>query len=412
MSHFDVAIIGGGPAGMMAAGRAAELGKRVVLLEKNPELGRKLLITGGGRCNILNAEYDTHRLVDKYGKKGKSLFSTFSQFDVTATVAFFRDLGIEIKVEAEQRAFPKSERALDVQRAMIRYVEKNNVEVRLNQEVQSIEKERNRITKILLKDGEVIADNVIIATGGKSHPETGSTGDGFIWLKNLGHTIIEPDPALVPIVLKEKWIGDLAGISLRGVKLIVMQDDTRHDARIGKMLFTHTGLSGPLVLNMSKGIGALLKNGPVILLLDLFPKMDTGAVDRMLLEHFEQKKNKLIKNNVGDLVQPRLAQLLLTLTGIDTDTPLYRLTREDRMTFAKMLKGIPMTVSSLLGAEKAIVTGGGVSLKEVEFKTMRSKFFENLYLTGDILDFDRPSGGFSLQICWTTGFVAGTHAAV
>ncbi len=411
MSHFDVAIIGGGPAGMMAAGRAAELGKRVVLLEKNPELGRKLLITGGGRCNILNAEYDTHRLVDKYGKKGKSLFSTFSQFDVTATVAFFRELGIEIKVEAEQRAFPKSERALDVQRAMIRYVEKNNVEVRLNQEVQSIEKERNRITKILLKDGEVIADNVIIATGGKSHPETGSTGDGFLWLKNLGHTIIEPDPALVPIVLKEKWISDLAGISLRGVKLIVMQGDTRHDARIGKMLFTHTGLSGPLVLNMSKGIGALLKNGPVTLLLDLFPKMDTGAVDRMLLEHFEQKKNKLIKNNVGDLVQPRLAQLLLTLTGIDTDTPLYRLTRDDRMSFAKILKGVPMTVSALMGAEKAIVTGGGVSLKEIEFKTMKSKLFENLYLTGDILDFDRPSGGFSLQICWTTGFVAGTSAA-
>jgi predicted Rossmann fold flavoprotein len=212
-------------------------------------------------------------------------------------------------------------------------------------------------------------------------------------------------------VLKEKWISDLAGISLRDVKLIVMQNGVRHDARIGKMLFTHTGLSGPLVLNMSKNIGALLKNGNVTLALDLFPTMDTGAVDRMLLEHFEQKKNKMIKNNVGDLVQPRLAQILLLLTGIDTETPLYRLTRADRIAFAKILKGLPMTVKELMGAEKAIVTGGGVSLNEVEFKTMRSKLFDNLYLAGDILDFDRPSGGFSLQICWTTGFVAGTGAA-
>jgi predicted Rossmann fold flavoprotein len=410
-TRFDVAVIGGGPAGMMAAGRAAEMGANVILLEKNPELGRKLLITGGGRCNILNAEYDTHRLVDKYGKKGRSLFSCFSQCDVTATVAFFEALGVRIKVEAEQRAFPTTERALDVQRAMIRYITENKVTVRLNAVVKGIEQADGHITKILLDDGELLANRVILATGGKSHPETGSTGEGFQWLKELGHTIIEPDPALVPIVLKEKWISDLAGISLRDVKLIVMQNGVRHDARIGKMLFTHTGLSGPLVLNMSKNIGALLKNGNVTLALDLFPTMDTGAVDRMLLEHFEQKKNKMIKNNVGDLVQPRLAQILLLLTGIDTETPLYRLTRADRIAFAKILKGLPMTVKELMGAEKAIVTGGGESLNEVEFKTMRSKLFDNLYLAGDILDFDRPSGGFSLQICWTTGFVAGTGAA-
>lgn len=408
----DVVVIGGGPAGMMAAGRAAECGAKVILLEKNPELGRKLLITGGGRCNILNAEYNTHTLVEKYGRKGRSLFSGFSQFDVTATVAFFAELGVTIKVEAEQRAFPSTERALDVQRAMIRYIEQHGVEVRLNADVQGIDGEDNHITRIRLADGDVSAKKVIVATGGKSHPETGSTGEGFQWLENLGHTIIESDPALVPVVLKEKWVSDLAGISLRNVKLIVLQNGKRMDARLGKMLFTHTGLSGPLVLNMSKGIGALLKDGDVQLQLDLFPSMDLGAVDRMLLEHFEEKKNKMIKNNVGDLVQPRLAQLLLTLTGINTDTPLYRLTREDRQTFAAILKAVPMTVKGLLGAEKAIVTGGGVSLKEVEFSTMQSKLYDNLFLAGDVLDFDRPSGGFSLQICWTTGYVAGTHAAV
>ncbi len=396
---------------MMAAGRAAECGARVILLEKNPELGRKLLITGGGRCNILNAEYNTHRLVDKYGKKGKSLFSCFSQFDVTATVAFFASLGIRLKVEAEQRAFPSTEKAADVQRAMIRYMEQHGVEVRLNADVQGIDADQRHITGIRLADGDVIAKNVIVATGGKSHPETGSTGEGFQWLRDLGHTIIEPDPALVPIVLKEKWISELMGLSLRGVKLIVLQNGKREDARIGKMLFTHTGLSGPLVLNMSKSIGALLKNGPVSLELDLFPSMDLGAVDRMLLEHFEEKKNKMIKNNIGDLVQPRLAQKLLSLSGINTDTPLYRLTKEDRMAFAKILKAMPMTAKELMGAEKAIVTGGGVSLKEIEFASMQSKLYDNLFLAGDVLDFDRPSGGFSLQICWTTGYVAGTHAA-
>ena len=410
--HFDVAVIGGGPAGMMAAGRAAELGATVVLLEKNPILGKKLLISGGGRCNILNAEFDTRLLTEKYGKKGKALFSAFSQFDVQATIDFFESRGLKIKVEPEKRAFPLSDSAVDVQRAMITYMRKGNVDVRLGVRVTDIEIHDGAVSKIITSNDMIAASRVVLATGGKSHPETGSTGDGFLWMQKLGHTVSEPDPALVPVTIRNPWMKDVAGISLKGVKLTVLQNGKKHDARVGKMLFTHTGVSGPLVLNMSKGIGALLKTGGVDLSLDLFPTLDSGALDRKLLAVFEAGKNKMIKNNIGAIAQPRLAHALLTLVGIDGATPLHQLTRDQRIEFGRLLKYIPLSVTGLLGAEDAIVTGGGVSLREIDFKTMRSKLISNLFLTGDILDFDRPSGGFSLQICWTTGFVAGTSAAL
>ncbi|UPA22853.1 NAD(P)/FAD-dependent oxidoreductase [Candidatus Peribacteria bacterium] len=408
----DVIVIGGGPAGMIAAGRAAELGAKVILLEKNPGTGKKLLITGGGRCNILNAEFDTHRLVDKYGKKGKSLFSVFSQFDAQATRDFFEQRGLKIKVEAEQRAFPVSEKAADVRLVLLKYMQEGNVEIRTDAEVKGIEGANGKITGIVLADGKISARHYILATGGLSHPETGSTGDGFSWLSNLGHTVITPDPALVPVTLKDTWVKKVMGISLKNVQLTILQNGQKKAAAKGKMLFTHTGLSGPLVLNMSKQIGALLKEGEVLLSLDLFPALDPGALDRKVLDVFEQGKNKLIRNNIGDIVQPRLGDILLKLAHINTDTPLYQLTKEDRTAFVTILKNVPLHVSGLLGTDKAVVTGGGVLLKEVEFKTMRSKLYDNLFLAGDILDFDRPSGGFSLQICWTTGYVAGSHAAI
>lgn len=409
--HFDVVVIGGGPAGMMAAGRAAELGAKVVLLEKNPILGKKLLISGGGRCNILNAEFDTRLLTEKYGKKGKALFSAFSQFDVQATIDLFESRGLKIKVEPEKRAFPVSDSAEDVQKTMISYMAAGNVKVIKNACVQDFKMIDDCIWSISGDFGIVEASQVIFATGGKSRPETGSTGDGFVWAKKLGHTVTEPDPALVPVTIRNPWIKDVAGISLKAAKLTVIQDGEKHDSRVGKILFTHTGLSGPLVLNMSKGIGQLLKTRPVSLSLDLFPSLDSGALDRKLLKIFEAGKNKMIKNNIGEIVQPRLGHALLALAGIDGSTPLHQLTRDQRMEFAKLLKDIPLSVSGLLGAEKAIVTGGGVLLSEIDFKTMRSKRCKNAFIIGDLLDFDRPSGGFSLQICWTTGYVAGTHAA-
>ncbi len=409
---YDIAVIGGGAAGMMAAGRAAELGAKVIVLEKNPGLGKKLLITGGGRCNILNAEFDTHKLVAKYGTKGKSLYSTFSQFDAQATWDFFEAQGLKLKVEPEQRAFPVTENAADVRNLLARYMAAGNVQVKTGVTVQKLESKDQLITKIVHDSGSLEAKNYILATGGKSRPETGSTGDGFMWMRELGHHVIEPEAALVPVTIRNPWIKDVAGISLKDVKLTIWQGKTKHESKTGKMLFTHIGLSGPLVLNMSKNIGVLLKTGDVTLSLDLFPKLDPGTLDKKIMEVFESGKNKMIKNNIGDLVQPRLGKVLLDLAGIDPAVPLHQLTREDRLAFGALLKDLPMAVSGLLGEDKAIVTGGGVDLKEVEFKTMRSKKFKNLFLAGDILDFDRPSGGFSLQICWTTGYVAGSSAGI
>ncbi len=407
---YDVAVIGGGPAGMMAAARAAECGASVVLLEKNPGLGKKLLITGGGRCNILNAEFDTHKLVAKYGKKGKSLYSAFSQFGAQATWDFFEAKGLMLKVEAEQRAFPMSDSAADVRNVLASCMAKGRVQVFTGLTVTGMESAEGKITKIVHNSGLLEAKNYILATGGKSHPETGSTGDGFVWMKKVGHMVTEPEAALVPVTIRNPWIRDIAGISLKDVKLTIMQGATKHGSKIGKMLFTHIGLSGPMVLNMSKEIGVLLKAGPVTLSLDLFPKIDPGALDKKIVDVFEKGKNKMIKNNIGDLVQPRLGHIILALAGIDPATPLHQLTRVDRRNFSALLKDLPMMVSGLLGEDKAIVTGGGVDLKEVDFKTMRSKKFSNLFFAGDILDFDRPSGGFSLQICWTTGYVAGSSA--
>ncbi len=407
---FDVVVIGGGPAGMMAAGRAAELGSRVLLLEKNPGLGKKLLISGGGRCNILHAEFDAHKLVAKYGKKGKSLYSTFSQFDAQATWDFFESKGLRLKIEAEQRAFPVTDNAADVRRVLATYMAAGKVKVQTGFTVTGIEAAKEMIKKIVHTSGSITAKSFILATGGKSRPETGSTGDGFAWMRSLGHTVVDPDPALVPVTIRNPWVKEVAGISLKDVKLTAFQGTAKHESATGKMLFTHMGLSGPLVLNMSKAIGQLLKSGPVTLSLDLFPKMDPGTLDKKVVEVFEQGKNKMIKNFIGDLVQPRLGHSILSLAGIDPNVPLHQLKRDDRLAFVALLKDLPMAVSGLLGEDKAIVTGGGVDLKEVEFKTMRSKKFRNLFLAGDILDFDRPSGGFSLQICWTTGYVAGSTA--
>ncbi len=408
---YDVVIIGGGPAGMMAAVRAGELGARVLLLEKNPALGKKLLITGGGRCNILHAEFDAHRLVAKYGKKGQALHSAFAQFGAQETWDFFESCGLKLKVEAEQRAFPVSDNAADVLAVLVRALKKNNVTIKTDCTVKRIEHDGSLITKVVHSLGQDKGLNYIIATGGKSRPETGSTGDGFAWLQSLGHTITEPSVALVPVVTNDAWAKDLAGISLQNVKLTMLQGKVSAGTAKGKMLFTATGLSGPLVLNMSKQIGALLEGGPVTIALDLFPSLDAGALDRWLVEIFEQSKNKLIKNHIGLITKPRLAHAILLLAGIDPATPLHQLTRSNRLAFGKLLKHLPMTVTGLLGTDKAVVTGGGVDLRELDFKTMRSKKISNLYLAGDILDFDRPSGGFSLQICWSTGFVAGTSAA-
>jgi len=407
---FDVAIIGGGPAGMMAAGRAAEKGAKVVLLEKNSSLGRKLLITGGGRCNILNAEMDARKLVAKYGPKGKALFGSFARFGVEDTLNFFEKKGLPIKVEAEKRAFPASNKSSDVLKVLAGYLKKGKVEVRFNSQVVGITHEKNAITSFKLKSGKIVAKNYVVATGGKSHPETGSTGEGFIYLKELGHSVEDADAALVPVKIKEQWVKDLSGISFPRARISVYQSGVKQESREGKILFTHFGLSGPLVLNMSRNMAELFKYGQVDLHLDLYPELDISALDKKVLENLNKFPNKMIKNNLSEIVPPRMVGFLLKLSGIDQDKEVNLLKREERMKIVRQIKDFPLTVSGFLGADKAIVTSGGVSLKEIDFKTMKSKLFSNLFLAGDVLNFDRPSGGFSLQICWTTGFLAGENS--
>lgn len=413
--EYDVIVIGGGPAGMMAAGRAAECGARVLLLEKNDALGQKLLITGGGRCNVTNAELDLNIFLSKFKNDAKFLFSPFAQFGIQDTLDFFHERGMPTKIEAEKRVFPVTDKAESVFSVLKKYMKEGKVTVLLGASVSGFSFADKKITGVLLKNGERReACAYILATGGKSHPETGSTGDGFEWLGKVGHTIIESQAVLVPVTIEEKWVRDLSGVSLLDAKLSFFQNDTAGKkkkilpSKNGKILFTHFGLSGPLILNMSKSINEFLQYGSVIISLDLLPQMDYGMIDKKLQDIFEQNKNKKIKNILNELVLASFVPALLERAKIDGEKAVNALSREERLALGRGAKEMQMTVTGLLGAEKAIVTSGGVALSEVDFKTMRSRLFSNLSLVGDILNIDRPSGGYSLQLCWTTGFVAGT----
>lgn len=407
---YDICVIGGGPAGMMAAARAAELGARVILLEKNPGLGKKLLITGGGRCNVTNAQYDVRAFLKKYKDSDKFLFSAFSQFDVRSALEFFNGRAMPTKVEAENRVFPTSDSAQSVWNVLVEYLTQSKVEIKTNAVVSKIKSENGKITGIILKNKEVIiAKKYILATGGTSRPETGSTGDGFIWLKELGHNVIPSNEALVPIALKDSWIKNLSGVTLKDIKLTTFQNNQKQEVHKGKLLFTHFGVSGPTILNMSRDIGELLKYGEVEIRLDLLPTLDHGMMNEKLQELFKKDDKKMIKNSLGSLIPSALVAIVLKLANVEDNKSNNSVSREERLKLIDIIKGIPMQVSHLLGSDKAVVSSGGVDLTEVDFKTMKSKIVENLYLVGDVLNIDRPSGGYSLQLCWTTGWVAGSN---
>lgn len=408
---WDVVVIGGGPAGMMAAGRAAELSGNVLLIEKNDSLGKKLLITGGGRCNLTNRETDTRKFLSKYKDSEKFLFSAFSQFAVKETLDFFHKFKMETKEEAFGRVFPSSNKAESVWKVLLEYLKQNKVTIKSNTPVTGFIKDDNKITAVILKNKEkILAKSFVLATGGKSRPETGSTGDGFIWLKEIGHKIIEPSASLVPIKTKDAWVGKLQGVSIENVKITVLQNNQKQNVKKGKILFTHFGLSGPTILNLSHDIGELLKYGDVSLTLDVLPNLDPGQLNLKLQEIFKEKSNKKFKNTLDSLLPSSLISVIVELSEINGDTPSHSITREERISLVQLLKNIEIEVDSLLGVEKAIITSGGVSLDEVDFKTMSSRLYRNLHLVGDILNIDRPSGGYSLQLCWTTGFVAGTSS--
>ena len=396
---------------MMAAGRAAELGSRVLLLEKNDRPGEKLLITGGGRSNITNHQLHVRTFLEKFSDSAKFLFSPFAQFAVKDTLNFFHALGMDTKLEAEGRVFPATEKAETVQQTLIAYMKRGGVTLRVHAEVAGLVIHNHMIEGVELAGGEVIsARSVILATGGRSHPETGSTGDGFRFLSTLGHHIQKSEATLVPVRTKEAWGHKFSGLAFSDAKVTLAIDKIKSDSAEGKILFTHFGLSGPLILNMSSRIKSALEEGKVTLSIDLFPKLDNGVLDRMIQEIFRKDQNKQLKNTLGDLLPSRISSLLPEILALDGEKEVNKVAKEERQKIVKWLKAIPITPTGLLGAQNAIVTSGGVPLEEVEMSTMRSLYCANLYLVGDILDIDRPSGGYSLQLCWTTGWVAGNHA--
>ena len=409
--QYDVAVIGGGPAGMMAAIFTAQEGASVILIEKNSTLGKKLLITGGGRCNVTNAIFDNRALADKYGKKGKFLLSPFSKWGAQQTIDFFESRDMPTKIEAEGRVFPKSNSAQSVLDVLTDELEEAGVKILTSSPVIKIKTVNNKIINIETEDAVINANAFIVTTGGTARPETGSSGDGFKWLKKLGHTISTPNVALVPIKTKELWSHKLQGLSLPNVKVTLIDAKVRSFAKVGKILFTHFGLSGPLILTMSQSIGEALREGTATLELDLFPTLDQTALDEKLREHLTKAQNKKWANALAGFVSPLLAPVLIEISGINPTLPVNKVPRTARLAFVRKLKALILTPTGLLSKEKAIASSGGVVLEEVDFKTMRSQKVENLYLAGDILDFNRPSGGFSLQICWATGFVAGQSAA-
>lgn len=409
---WDVVVIGGGPAGMMTAGRAGSKGAKVLLVEKNPNLGKKLLLTGGGRCNLTNAEPDEKIFLAKYGPADKFLFSAFARFGVKDTLVFFHNYGVETKVEPGQRVFPVSNSSQTILNALVGYLKDGQVKIMTGASVVGFVTKNQSIEAVKLSDGsEIRAKSFVLATGGKSHRETGSTGDGFVWLKTLGHKVIEPSAALVPVAIREAWVKKLSGLSFDRAKLTIFIDGIKQKAKTGKMLFTHFGLSGPLILNLSRDIGEWQKEGDVTLALDILPGFGYDQLNVKLQEIFKQNSNKKLKNSLGILMPEAMVELGLKMAEIELDTFCHSVTREERQRLVKGLKTWPMTVDHLLGLDSAVVTSGGVDLIEVDFKTMQSKLYSNLYLVGDVLNIDRPSGGFSLQLCWTTGYVAGEASA-
>lgn len=412
MTDLPLIVVGGGPAGMMAAGRAGELGAAVVLLERNRRPGRKLLITGGGRCNVTNNIDDRHTLVGRYGGEARGLHSAFARFSPSDMRTFLASRGLETKVEDEGRVFPVTNSAASIREVLERYMSAGAVEVRTKCTVSGLLVDDDAVTGVRLDDGTTVeAAAVILATGGVSRPETGSTGDGFRFLSETGHSVRVPEPSLVPVSVRERWITALQGLPLPEAGLSAWLDGKRQFAERGKLLFTHFGLSGPLTLNLSQRINELSQGGTVRLEVDLFPGSDGGAVERTLQDAFDAESGKLLLNVLGRVVPARLATTLVELAAVDPRTRCHSVTRQARSALARMCKGLPLTFAGLLGEEKAVVSSGGLSPREIDFRTMESKRVSGLYVVGDLIDVDRRSGGYSLQLCWATGWVAGESAA-
>jgi len=405
-----VIVIGGGAAGMMAAIFAARGGHRVDLYEKNEKLGKKIFITGKGRCNVTNA-CDVEQLFQNVISNAKFLYSGFYGFDNQAVMHFFEEAGCKLKIERGERVFPTSDHSSDIIRVLQEELRRCKVEIHLNTAIKEILVEEEHVQGILCKDGtKVTAEKVIVATGGNSYQLTGSTGDGYRFAEKTGHKVTQLKPALVPFEIKESYCRDLMGLSLKNVKAMVIDDKKELYSEFGEMLFTHYGVSGPLILSASSFYAKEKKeNGKkAVIRLDLKPALSEEQLDKRVLRDFEENHNKHFKNAVNGLFPSKLIPVMIELSGIDPEKPVHEISREERKEFVRRIKNWDMTIVGLRGFDEAIITQGGVSTKEINPSTMESKKVKNLYFCGEVLDLDALTGGFNLQIAWSTGYLAGT----
>ncbi|MCQ2543686.1 MAG: NAD(P)/FAD-dependent oxidoreductase [Lachnospiraceae bacterium] len=402
-------IIGGGPAGMIAAISAADSGSDVILFEKNEKLGKKLFITGKGRCNVTN-NCEKDKFFDNIMGNSKFLYSAFAKFDNHALMELIESLGTPLKVERGERVFPVSDHSSDIIRALTKGLKDRAVEVRLNDSVKEILTEDNIAKGVLTDKGEkYTADKVIVCTGGVSYKSTGSTGDGYIWGSKTGHRITTPKPSLVPLVTHDKWVYDLQGLSLKNVKLSLYIDGKVKYSDMGEMLFTHFGLSGPLVLTASAYLASAKDYKEAYVIIDNKPALSFEEFDKRLIRELTAGNNKEIKNILGEIYPSKMAKIICGLAGIDQYKKCNEIKKEERNALVEITKKMKIMVNRTRDFDEAIITHGGISLKDVNPKTMESKLIKGLYFAGEVLDLDALTGGFNLQIAFSTGYLAGCN---
>lgn len=412
-----IIVVGAGPAGMMAAITAAQKGARVLLYEQNEKVGKKLFITGKGRCNVTN-DSDCEELLTNVITNPKFLYSAFYDFDAQSCMDFFEGLGVRLKTERGNRVFPKSDHSSDIIRALEYEMRRLGVEIHLNTPVASLllekngEEEKEKCTGILLADGKKVqADCVLLATGGVSYPLTGANGSGLEMAQKAGHKVTELYPALVPLVSEETWCHELMGLSLRNVSAEIKSGKKTLYEGFGEMLFTHFGVSGPLILSASSKIVKQLQKGKLTLTIDLKPALSQEQLDKRILRDMEQANNKQFKNALSELLPSKLIPIMIRLSDISPDKKANELTKEERRRFGMLLKHLPVTILGTADFKEAIITQGGISVKEINPSSMESKKITGLYFAGECIDVDALTGGFNLQIAWSTGYLAGVHMA-
>lgn len=409
----EVIVVGGGAAGMMAAYAAARRGHKVTLLEKNEKLGKKLYITGKGRCNLTNAG-DMEDLFSHVMSNPKFLYSALYAFDNGQTVDFFEQEGMRTKVERGSRVFPVSDHASDVTAALSRALKRSGVTVRARTPVRALltdeeEPDRaGRVRGVLTDSGKLCADAVILATGGLSYPSTGATGDGYRMAEACGHRLVPPSPSLVPLEVREDWVKSLQGLSLKNAGLSVYDGKKRVYEDFGEMLFTHFGVSGPMILSASGALSPAQLARPLTLVVDLKPALDEQQLDRRILRDFEEGRNRQFKNALDRLLPAKLIPVIRNLSKIEPDKPVCEVTRAERSRLAEQIKRLTMTVAGTRGWNEAIITKGGVCVRDINPSTMESRRMKGLYFCGEMIDVDALTGGYNLQIAWSTGHLAGT----